>query len=392
MSKEEQIREGLLVKLSQDRAVIKTLLNYTENKFISGRTAFKNQMIPMTDEPFVSSWRSYAAAAESEELFTVLKTRIVQFQFPIKQNISQTDAYKTATLKGQDVKDLSNGLSLKDESSLTLAIYEGLAGGMPVLSVDNIADFYSVVQALCLKNEPVALPLSMGAVMIQGLNNWDRLHAYRKNWSLKNPFADWNAEFIKQVLPDKTIYQDKIIVLSRQGYSNMSGRDLGIEQKKWLDISSEIRLYHEYAHYFTLRYFGHMANNMHDELVADYAGINKVLGKFRASWFLYFIGLQDYPNYRQGGRLENYIHKDQYSAEAFTVLCTIVYQAAINVERFDEFAGSCKSDQDRSIRLLCLCQVGLLYLSGPDGWSRLASAYAVLQQTSTTVNKRTDDY
>lgn len=366
-------------ELSQDKVVISTLMDYTENKFIRGMDNFKNPALPMADEAFVCSWRSYAAIAENNGLFAILKARIAQFQFPVRQNISQSSAYKAATLKGRFVKD--SGLLLKEESSLTLDIHEGLVGGMPVLTVGNADDFYSVVRALRFKNEPVYLPQSMGAAMIQGLNNWDRLHAYREKWTLKNPFADWNAEFVKNVLPDKTIYQDKVIVLSRRGYSNIPGKDLGIDQEKWLDISSEIRLHHEYAHYFTLRYFGHMANNMHDELVADYAGINKVLGKFNASWFLHFVGLRDYPDYKQGGRLENYIRKDQCSEESFSVLCTIVYRASVNVERFDELMGSCSNDRERSVRLLCLCQVDLLCLSGPYALSKLQSVYLALQKT-----------
>ena len=46
-----------------------------------------------------------------------------------------------------------------------------------------------------------------------------------------------------------------------------------------------------------------MRNNLHDELIADYAGITAAIGHYRAAWFLRFLGLEDYPTYRPGGRL-----------------------------------------------------------------------------------------
>lgn len=45
---------------------------------------------------------------------------------------------------------------------------------------------------------------------------------------------------------------------------------------------------------------------MLDELIADYAGIVAAWGRYRADWFLRFVGLEDYPRYREGGRLQNY--------------------------------------------------------------------------------------
>lgn len=378
MLQQAQVRKELMLKLSSNDAVISTVLDYTENKFTRGQSGYQKQVLPMVDEPFASTWRGYVAAAESIGVFAALTPGIVQFQFPVKENISYTQQYKAATLKGHFLN--KGGMVLTAEPLLVLKIHEGFAGAVPVLIAGNTADFHTLIQALRYKNEPVFLPQSMGAAMIQGLNNWDRLHTYKEKWSLANPFGDWNAEFVKHVLPDKSSYQDKIMVLSRQGYSNVSGKDLGIDQQQWLDISLEIRLQHEYAHYFTLRYFGHMANNMHDELLADYAGINKVLGKFNASWFLHFIGLQDYPTYRQGGRLENYINKEKFSDHAFKVLCDIMYRASVNVEKFDEVLGSCKNDLDRSLRLLCLCETDLLVLADDDALTVLRSVYYRLQR------------
>lgn len=236
-------------------------------------------------------------------------------------------------------------------------------------------DFRMIVQALSHKNEPVIIPDSMGAAMISGLNNWDRISRYKRIWAHTHPSGDWRYEFVQNVIPQKSIYQDKLIVLSKQCYSGISGDEFDIGSSRWLNYSLQIRLEHECAHFFTMRYFGCMSNNMHDELIADYMGITKVLGKFDASWFLRFIGLEDYPTYRLGGRFENYTNNTQISPEAFKVLSTIVFRAALNVERFDDAIWGSDGDLDRAVRLLTLCSVDLLTMSTDDGVEQLVQNY-----------------
>ena len=63
---------------------------------------------------------------------------------------------------------------------------------------------------------------------------------------------------------------------------------------------------HECAHYLTKRVTGSMSNNLLDELLADYVGIVAAAGTYRGDWALEFLGLEDYPAYRNGARLQNY--------------------------------------------------------------------------------------
>ena len=149
-------------------------------------------------------------------------------------------------------------------------------------------------------------------------------------------------------------------------------------EKSWLDRSTAIRLEHECAHYFTLRYFGCMSNNIHDELLADYMGICKVAGVFQADWFLRFMGLEHYPNYHTG-RLENYLGNPPISKSAFQVLQAIVYAAAINVAQFDQTLGEVKSSEERIQRLLALCQIGLLSMAAKNGSQLLLNYYNKLK-------------
>lgn len=76
-----------------------------------------------------------------------------------------------------------------------------------------------------------------------------------------------------------------------------------------------------------------MRNNILDEILADYVGINYACGRYRSDWFLRFMGIEEGAEYKKGGRLENYTRG--LSVEAFGVICRLVRGAALNLEQFD---------------------------------------------------------
>ncbi len=78
-----------------------------------------------------------------------------------------------------------------------------------------------------------------------------------------------------------------------------------------------------------------MQNNLLDELIADYQGIVAAVGHYRADWFLRFVGLESFPNYREDGRLQNYRGQPPLSNQAFKILQALVVAAAQNLEQFD---------------------------------------------------------
>ena len=79
-----------------------------------------------------------------------------------------------------------------------------------------------------------------------------------------------------------------------------------------------------------------MRNNILDELIADYRGIVSAIGHYRADWFLHFLGLEAFPIYRPGGRLENYRGNPPLSEGAFKILQRLVKAAAENLEQFEQ--------------------------------------------------------
>ena len=63
------------------------------------------------------------------------------------------------------------------------------------------------------KNEPAQE--SMGASMVTGYNNWDRIFAYKKQWETVNPENSaeeyWKEEF-RRIILQKELYQYCFII------------------------------------------------------------------------------------------------------------------------------------------------------------------------------------
>ena len=338
MSKLE-LRYQTLADFNANESEIQELLTYNENLFEHNYSQ-SSFSFPLKPEPHITAWESYSTQAKELGTYTTLKSRLVQLQFPVVAGISETDDYRAATRKGTppDSLKLATGLTLTQPEHLQLEIHSTLAGSIPVIIAGNRQDFVLLIQALAKRNEPVDIPDSMGACIIGGYNNWARIGDYRKKWSINNPQhcseADWSIEF-KKLIPQKELYQDRFIVLSPGFYSNISAKQLGLTDNEWQQLSFKIRLEHECTHYFTRRVFGSMRNNLLDEFIADYRGIVAATGQYRANWFLHFIGLESFPDYRRGGRLENYPGNPLLSEGAFKILQALVKTAAENLESFD---------------------------------------------------------
>jgi hypothetical protein len=333
-----QSRANLLEQYGATSGEIEELLAYNANSFSGTLT---HSSLPLESEPHITDWKGYAVEAESIGTFSALKQHLVQLQFPIRSGISQTDDYRAATRKGQTTVEMATatGLVLQEPEALKLLIHPTVAGAIPVIITGCRADFVALVQALTRRNEPDSIPDSMGSVIVGGYNNWSRVRQYRQAWESRQPQPvsepDWQVEF-QNLIPQKSRYQDRFILLSRGVYSAVSAVELGLPEAEWLESSLMVRLEHECCHYFTRRVFGVMRNNALDELIADYQGIISVnYGQYRADWFLRFVGLEAFPHYRQGGRLQNYRGEPPLSDRAFTILQCLVKDAAENLERFN---------------------------------------------------------
>jgi hypothetical protein len=302
------------------------LLAYNQNIFV------QEQDRDILPEPHVRAWQGYLADAQEVGVWESLRRRLVQLQFPVQLGMSETAEYRSSTRRGFPVPVGMVGLQLRSPQLLELFIHESWAGPIPVLFAGDRADFELLVQALLRRNEPVPIPAAMGACMVAGFNNWDRIRSYRSQWESEHGSKDWDQEW-QRLIPQKALYQDRLMILSDSPYSNVAGAKLGVAEDDWRQQSWQIRLEHESIHYWTKRCLGAMQNNVLDELIADYWGLVATTGEYRADWFLRFLGLEAWPIYRSSGRLANYRGNPQLSAGAWQVLQSLVVAAAQNLQR-----------------------------------------------------------
>src|SRR3954464_1219449 len=295
---------------------------------------------PLPDEPFVPFWESLAAEARTRGAFAVLREHLPQLRFPVRPGIGETEGYRAATRRGVPPDEIpeATGLAIERPEAIELVIHESPAGRIPLLIARRRPELVALLQALTRRNEPEPVPAAQGALMVSGYNNWSRFRELRRRWETLSPLeretATWNEEF-QRLQGRRELYQDRFILLSDGPYSAVPAADLGVEEGEWREISLVLRRDHECAHYLTRRLFGSMRNNLLDELIADYTGMVGATGRFRAGWFLRFIGLEDFPRYRPGARLDLYRGKPPLSDGEFRVLQALVKTAAENLERFE---------------------------------------------------------
>ncbi len=311
-----------------------------------------------------------------KDIFGLLKECYSPLNFLIEKESDKIERYIDVVLKGntKDIK-LKNYQKLEDSKNIRFEVHESIAGKIPVLIIPHKEDFAKIVQCLVYKNNPVTIPSSMGAVLLNGLNNSKRLDMIKKNWLQNNPSGDWNTEFLDNVMPNKSLYKDKMIILSTKPYSNVLGNKLGLTENLWNSYSVSIRREHEFTHLYILKKYGQAANNLHGELIADYIGIIKTTWNYDKMWMLTFMGLENYPQYREGARLENYVKDNKLSSDDFRQLIKIVKNAIENIAIFDKCIGKLRSTKDQMCRIDALCEIGLIDLASANGADLLIEIY-----------------
>ncbi len=368
-----ELRRETLRTHGAEGALAEELLAYNENPFDAQRAA--GLELPLADEPHLEAWAEYTAEAGTLGVVPTLRKRFVQMLFPVAAGISQTDAYRAATRRGQRPEVPGPAPELRDPSGVELLLNATVAGRIPILVARERADFETLVRVFSGRNEPVPVPPAMGACIVTGFNNWDRIASHRRRFEERTGVVGdesaWTEEFRKRLVPNKALYEDRFIILSCGAYSAVPAQDAGHPEEAWLRLSLDIRREHECTHYFTCRVFGSMRNNLLDELIADFAGLVRVFGAYDGDLALRFLGLEEHPRYRAGGRLESYLGDPPLSPEAVVVLRSLVHQAVRNVENFSD-GHEVLERADAAGRLVAaLSAMTLEELAGPEMARRL---------------------
>ncbi len=340
------------------------------------------QHYPLPDAACVADWSRYEAEASEAGVLAVLRRVLVQLRFPIAKGMSKHRGYLAATRRGvlppEDADADNRSVSFVQPDGLRIFLVATAAGRVPIIQATAREDFDSLVRAVMEKNEPVPIPASMGACLVAGYNNWDRVASLRRAFEAKHgPDPDgvgWNAAF-QELIPQKDRYQDRFMLVSSGFYSSIAAHTLGLPDEEWRDASLRIRIAHECTHYVTRQAFGFMRKCLLDELVADYVGLVTAFGEFRADYFLRFMGLEHFPAYRYGGRLENYRGSPPLSAGAFAILPRVVVRAAHYLQHDDpsrrmrEFGVTQQAQM-----IIAFMRVGLEGLACDDAGALLAKA------------------
>ena len=333
---------------------------------------------PMEDEPFVSAWEHYAEHVQRTGSIAVLANYLVELHFPVSAGMSQNIEYLSATRRGTGTTSMrsATGLRLAAPEHGHVVLHSTPAGRIPLLITPCRQDFVSLVQALTSRNEPVDVPASMGACMLKGYNNWDRVdRLWREFEAQGGSRKDWLTKF-PEIKAQKPLYQDCFIILSDGPYSNVKAAELGLGEEDWRRSSFVVRREHECAHYFARRVFASPCNNIMDEIIADYWGIVAAQATFHAAWLLRFFGLESFPDYREGGRLQNYRGKVPLSQGAFSVLQRLVKRAVDNLEQFHRRVSPPLAPDLQPALLGALCSITAEELAAGDGAELLASRYS----------------
>lgn len=325
--------------------------------------------LPPGSETFVPDWIACAVDAHQRGAVAALRDRVVELNFPIVAGLRHTPDYRRLCLEPDTAAaDLPRGRTdggpaWEAPDRIRLFLHDTGAGLLPVIEAPTRADFLILVRAFGYRNEPVPVPDSMGANFLNGYVNRWRFAAVRDARA---------AGLLNQEPLDSTLWKDRLLLLSAGAYSGVPAATMELTENEWLDRSRTIRLHHESCHVIVRRLFPTLVFGIQDELVADFAGLMEAAGTFRAHDFLAFMGLENFPTYRTGGRFENYLRRFDDHAEAIQVVQRLLVDAAHAVEAFFARWDSEDFRRDKIRVLAALTFLPLEVLAGPDAAARLS--------------------
>lgn len=228
--------------------------------------------------------------------------RYPQLCLLVKEGMSSTEEYKDIVLRGKIPAQFPNYFIGDEEDSVWEVSTP--AGTAEILYLAQRQDFERAARCLAYKCEDRAVPPSMDAVTIAGIINWQKIRQHKEKY-LASGRIDWQAEF-KRFTAKPENYKDRLILLSKGGYSALTAEEAGYTDQEWEAVSLKIRMYHELCHVVCRSLFPKQKHGVVDEIVADCFGILKAAGFYDVVLAEKCLGIWG-SKYRKGGRLENYL-------------------------------------------------------------------------------------
>lgn len=275
--------------------------------------------LPLPSEPQETFYQFLPSSGQ--ELFQALISAFPQLCFSPAPGLCQSQEWAAVVRRGEQPLPSSRA-PLQAINYLELRLFPTPAGTMPALIAGCREDFVLLTQLLANRGEPVPIPESMGAVLIQGLVNWQRFRQLSETPKLSG--QGWEKSW-SQSTEEKWRYRDRLAIVSRGVYSGVQAPP-ELRPSAWLDASLTIRLAHEATHYVTIRLFGKLGHTVLEELVADWVGLGTAFGSYRPDLARQFMGVENQNRVRLGGRLTNYRPSD-LPQQAFAALAQAVFLA-----------------------------------------------------------------
>ena len=229
-----------------------------------------------------------------------------QLSLGIKEGMSQSEEYRNIVRRGIMPDKLTFPFELSgEEDEYTL---DTPAGEVNVLYLPDRAIFEYFIKVLAHRNEPVEIPLSMGASLISGINSWRKIYAHKEEY-LQSGKDDWDEEFAR-FISVKENYKDTVLIVSKGYYSALKPEYINMNSDEWLEKSKTIRIYHEISHYISRKLFIENKEVLRDEIVADAIGFIAAFGYYDSLLARKVLGI-DNEKFNRDGRLINYVSEEE---------------------------------------------------------------------------------
>jgi hypothetical protein len=322
-------------------------------------------------EPFVVNWLSHLQDAGRSSVRKVLEDAIFEFTFPVATGVSNGLAHKALSTPSwagavplrSTVETGAPEWGTPEQWKLTLGSTAG--GLLPIIEPVSRRDFVLMVQAIIHRNEPVPVPDSIGAFLVSGYTS-RKIHREVRDAIAQGLMAA-DAR-------DPRLWSEKFLLLSSGQYSGVPAQDMGMEHDAWIKASRQIRLEHEGCHYLVRRFYPRIVFGLHDELVADFAGLMSAFGEFRAACFLRFMGIDDSGVAQPTGRFAHYQRPLTEHPEAKAAVGRLLVAAAQNLEAMFKLWDLARWTRQRQTVIPALTWLGLEEVAAPG----FADSYATI--------------
>ncbi len=329
--------------------------------------------LPLADELHVECWAAYVDEARTRGAAATLSAHLAQLRFPIEHGISERADYRAATRK-LDGRFPPIAPGFADPEGIQLSLQPTAAGQVPVIRARHRADFEHLVRALGHRNEPVSVPASLGACIIGGLVNVDRLARHRDAHHARGGSdQEWPAAQ-RAFIADKRNYQDRVILLSEGPYAGVPAAEIGMADAAWQARSAVLRAAHECTHYLTARVLGSMRNALLDELAADFAGLLAAFGHYDEATAQRILGVHAaLPG--PYARLRLYLGDPPLPESAVEQLAHLAREATRVLARFAQAEHPQHTPMGTELAVLALFATPLQRLLDPSGEAELTDRY-----------------